>query len=60
MEETMKPIEKEALESAATLLRGLRLDNGVGRLLSEQERRIYRAIEELVNEALESDRDEEE
>jgi hypothetical protein len=56
----MKPIEKEALESAATLLRGLRLDNGVGRLLSEQERRIYRAIEELVNEALESDRDEEE
>jgi hypothetical protein len=51
----MKPIEREALESAATLLRGLRLDNGVGRLLSEQERRIYRAIE-----ALESDRDEEE
>ena len=48
----MKPIEWEALEGAATLFRALRLDNGVGQLLGVPEQKIYRAVENKVNEAL--------
>jgi hypothetical protein len=53
-EENMKPIEREALESAARLLEALRIESGVGRILGDWEKGVYEAVEKQINEALEA------
>jgi hypothetical protein len=50
----MKPVEREALESAARLLEALRIESGVGRILGDWEKEVYEAVEDAVNEALEA------
>jgi hypothetical protein len=50
----MKPVEREALESAARLLEALRIESGVGRILGDWEKMTYEIIEKMVNEALEA------
>jgi len=41
-----------ACEQAKTLLDALRLDNGVGHLLSATQKRTYRAVDEQIQAAL--------
>ena len=48
----MKLIEREALQSAARLLEGLRMESGVGRILGDWEKEVYEALERQVNNAL--------
>jgi hypothetical protein len=49
----MKPVEREALESAARLLEALRIESSVSRILGDWEKEVYEAIDRQVNEALE-------
>ncbi|NBD35716.1 MAG: hypothetical protein GVY30_06920 [Chloroflexi bacterium] len=45
----------DALRQVKTLLESLRLDNGVGDLLTESQRQVYRGVEQRIEKMLEVD-----